>query len=150
MIGMNIQELRRRHDVTQEELAEKLDVSRQTIAKWERGESAPDINSCIRIADLFNVTVDELINYDQKKSREEGLDLGVPPKGKYFFGAVKVGERGQVVIPQRARKIFHIEPGDQILVLGDENQGLALIPKKGIWELTKAIFHNRDKIDDDM
>jgi AbrB family looped-hinge helix DNA binding protein len=48
-------------------------------------------------------------------------------KDKYFFGSVKVGERGQIVIPAKARKIFKIESGDQILVFGDINKGLGLM-----------------------
>ena len=47
-------------------------------------------------------------------------------KGKYFFGSVKVGERGQIVIPIEARKLFNIKPGDKLLVLGDEKKGIAL------------------------
>ena len=49
------------------------------------------------------------------------------PKGKYFFGSVKVGERGQIVIPAKARVIFKIKPGDQILVFGDIKKGLGLM-----------------------
>ena len=49
------------------------------------------------------------------------------PKGKYFFGSVTVGERGQIVIPAKARTIFKIKPKDQILVFGDIKKGLGLI-----------------------
>jgi AbrB family looped-hinge helix DNA binding protein len=48
-------------------------------------------------------------------------------KGKHIFGTVKVGERGQIVIPKEAREIFEIEPGDQVLVIGDEKKGLAIV-----------------------
>ncbi len=48
-------------------------------------------------------------------------------KGKYIFGMVKVGERGQVVIPKEAREKFDIKPGDSLLVLGDEEKGIALV-----------------------
>ncbi len=48
-------------------------------------------------------------------------------KGKYIFGTVKVGERGQIVIPKEARDKFSIEPGDSLLVLGDENKGIAIV-----------------------
>ena len=48
--------------------------------------------------------------------------------GKYVFGTVKVGEKGQIVIPRDARKLFGIQPGDTLLVLGDEKQGgLAIV-----------------------
>lgn len=50
-----------------------------------------------------------------------------PPKGKHIFGTVKVGERGQIVIPKEAREIFDIKPGDTLLILGDEAQGIAIV-----------------------
>ena len=46
---------------------------------------------------------------------------------KHMFGLVTVGDKGQIVIPARARKVFSIKPGDQLMVLGDEDQGLALV-----------------------
>lgn len=46
--------------------------------------------------------------------------------GKYIFGVVKVGDKGQIVIPRDARKIYDIKPGDALLVLGDQ-KGMALI-----------------------
>ena len=49
------------------------------------------------------------------------------PIGKHIFGSVKVGEKGQIVIPKAARDLFQIVPGSTLLVLGDENSGLALI-----------------------
>ena len=46
--------------------------------------------------------------------------------GKYIFGVVKVGDKGQIVIPRDARKIYDIKPGDALMVLGDQ-RGMALI-----------------------
>jgi AbrB family looped-hinge helix DNA binding protein len=46
--------------------------------------------------------------------------------GKYLFGVVKVGDKGQIVIPKDARKIYHIEPGDTLMMLGDQ-KGIALL-----------------------
>ena len=48
-------------------------------------------------------------------------------KGQHIFGTVKVGERGQIVIPKEAREIFDINAGDTLLVLGDEEQGIAIV-----------------------
>lgn len=143
MIGMNIMTLRKAHNLTQEELAEQLLVSRQTLAKWERGEGEPDIGSCKRMAEIFQVSLDDLVNF---KEEDEELKIGVPPKGKYFFGSVTVGERGQIVIPQKARKVFHIEPGDQILVFGDEERGMGLVPKQSLMELFNMLWSDeKDK-----
>ena len=49
------------------------------------------------------------------------------PDGKHIFGIVKVGEKGQIVIPKEARIIFNIKPGDSLLLLGDEAQGIAIV-----------------------
>lgn len=48
-------------------------------------------------------------------------------EGKHIFGTVRVGERGQIVIPKRAREIFSIQPGNTLMVLGDERRGIALV-----------------------
>ena len=50
----------------------------------------------------------------------------VGEKGKYIFGVCKVGEKGQIVIPKDARKVFDIKPGDSLIILGDTKKGLAL------------------------
>lgn len=64
-----LQLLRKNKGLTQEELAEKVCVSRQAIAKWESGQSYPDISNLIQISNLMNVTVDYLVR-DQECSRE--------------------------------------------------------------------------------
>ena len=119
MIGENIAILRKRTKLSQEALAEKLGVSRQTVAKWESGESIPDVLHCDSMTELFEVSLDDLLHSD--------LSGGVPPKGRFVFGTVTVGEKGQIVIPVKARRTFHIRPGDTLMVLGDINQGLALV-----------------------
>lgn len=48
------------------------------------------------------------------------------PKGHYIFGTVKVGERGQIIIPKEARQVFDIKAGDMLIVLGDEKWGIAV------------------------
>ena len=127
MINLNLCSLRKRHNLTQEQLALELNVSRQVIAKWEKGESTPDLQHSMNIANLFGVTLDALVNHN---SEETGVDI--PPKGQHFFGTATVGERGQIVIPKKAREIFRIKPGDSIIIIGDEERGLALAPEKMI------------------
>lgn len=60
-------------------------------------------------------------------------------EGKYAW-TVKVGEKGQIVIPKEAREIFNIRPGDTLIVLADEKQGIAIPPKDMFAQLAKAIF----------
>lgn len=61
MIGNKLVELRKKENLTQEQLAEKIGVSRQTISKWELGETAPDIKQAKKIADILNVNINDLI-----------------------------------------------------------------------------------------
>lgn len=127
MINTNLKRLRKIHQYTQEELAEKLNISRQSVAKWESGESIPDMDSCIKLAKLYDVRLDDLVNHSEEKS-----GIIVPPKGKFFFGAVVVGERGQIVIPKEARDIFNINAGDKLLILGDEERGLGIVHQRDL------------------
>ena len=85
----------------------------------------------------MDVSLDDLVNYDRENSNN--LGLGVPPKGKHAFGMVKVGEKGQIVIPAKARKIFHIQPGDDLIVLGDESSGIAIIKEKEFLEVVNQM-----------
>ena len=136
MFQDNLISLRKIHGYSQDELAEKIGVSRQTLSKYETGESYPDIEKCKLLADIFGTSLDDLVSYDKNDSENFGLD--VPPKGKHIFGMVKVGDKGQIVIPAKARKIFDINPGDNLLVLGDEGQGIAIIKEKGLLDLLWA------------
>lgn len=131
MFKENLIELRKMSSMSQEELAEKIGVSRQTLSKYETGETLPDIEKCMALAEVFGVTMDDLVNY----TKEDNLGLSVPPQGKHVFGMVKVGEKGQIVIPSKARKIFDIHPGDNLVVLGDEGQGIAIIKEKGLLDM---------------
>ena len=127
MISVNLKRLRKIHQYTQERVAEKINVSRQSIAKWEQGETTPDIESLIKLAKLYNVSLDHLVNHSEEES-----GIVIPPKGKYFFGSVLVGERGQIVIPKEARELFNIKAGDKLLILGDEDRGLAIVHQRDL------------------
>lgn len=131
MFAENLVALRKVHAMSQEELAERIGVSRQTLSKYETGESLPDIEKCKARADVFGITVDDLICYE----KSAGMGLGIPPRGKHVFGLVRVGEKGQIVIPAKARTVFHIKPGDNLIVIGDESQGIALIREENLLEL---------------
>ena len=61
------------------------------------------------------------------------------PNGKYAW-MVKVGEKGQFVIPKEAREMFDLQPGNEILVLGDVKKGIAIMPKKMQQEYIAKIF----------
>ena len=83
MFKDNLMMLRKMRGMTQEELAERIDVSRQTLSKYETGESLPDVEKSRLIAEVFDVTLDELVNYEDGETR-----LPFPPKGTHAFGIV--------------------------------------------------------------
>ncbi len=70
-IGDNIRALRKSKDVTQEQLAEFLGISNAAISKWERGETYPDISLLPVLAKFFNVSIDELMDYDISRNQEK-------------------------------------------------------------------------------
>ena len=69
------------------------------------------------------------------------------PKGK-FISTVKVGEKGQIVIPKPARDMFSIKPGDTVLLLADENRGIAIVSNDVYMNFAEAIFDAQDRKDD--
>ncbi len=135
MFKNNLIQMRKMRRMTQEDVAEKVGVTRQAVAKWESGETVPDLDKCRILAELFGVSLDDLANYEP----EQNLGLGLPPKGKHLFGMVTVGDKGQIVIPARARKLFDISAGDQLVVLGDEAQGLAVMKADRFLELADLV-----------
>lgn len=65
-IGNKILEMRKRHSLSQEQLAEKMGVARQTISKWELGETSPDLLQSKILSQIFNISLDELTNNEIK------------------------------------------------------------------------------------
>lgn len=119
---------------TQEEVAEKLGVSRQALAKWERGETQPDIESCLKLADLYEITVDMLV-------RNLGKELH--GDGKHIFGCSKINSKGQITLPAKCRDVFNLKTGDNMLILGDENKGIALV---NLGSISGGIGRVKDKL----
>lgn len=135
MIGMNLRILRKKNKMSQELLAERLNVSRQTVAKWENEEALPDIYKSRMLAEIFQVTLDQLSGELEEEEVEQ-----LAPKGKQFFGVVKVGERGQIVIPKQAREMYQIKSGDKLVVLGEDvTKGIAVLKSDAFLEFAEMI-----------
>ncbi|MFY9525124.1 MAG: helix-turn-helix domain-containing protein [Limnochordia bacterium] len=137
-IADNLRYLRSRSGLTQEQVAEYIGVSRQAVAKWERGESLPDILNCEALADLFEVSLTDLVRHDAQK---EGMPI--PPRNKHIFGVVTLGERGQIVLPKKARDTLNLQPGDTLVVLGDTSpltKGIALIASDVFLKMTGGVL----------
>ena len=133
MLKDNLVMLRNMHGYSQEALAEKIGISRQAYAKWEKGATVPDIEKCALLASVYGTTIDSLI-------RTETLDgVGmIPPApiGKNIWGSVTISDRGQIVIPKGARDLFHLTGGQRLIVMSDE-RGIALIPAEIFEEIIK-------------
>ena len=124
MLKENLVMLRRLHGFTQEEIAEKIGISRQAYAKWESGATVPDVEKCGLLAEVYGTSIDSLL----KTERLEGVGTILPaPKGKNIWGSVTLNERGQLVIPKGARERFGLRGGARLIVLSDET-GIALLP----------------------
>ena len=124
MLKENLVILRGVHGFSQEEIAEKINISRQAYAKWETGATIPDIEKCRMLAALYGVTLDSLVNSDSA----EGSGTSVlAPRGKNIWGSVSINDRGQVVIPKGARDKFKLTGGARLIVLSDDD-GIALVP----------------------
>ena len=74
-LGNNLFNARKKSGLSQEEVAEKLGVSRQTVSKWETDETLPDIRQAKRMAILYNLSLDELISFDMDvKAIEDAIE----------------------------------------------------------------------------
>ena len=79
--------------------------------------------------------------YCMKRFFEGGLMKG--PDGKHIFGMVKVGEKGQIVIPKEARDLFGIKPGDSLMLIGDEASGIAVITSNQLTAMFNKIMNGQ-------
>lgn len=111
--------MRTRMGMTQEEVAEQVGVSRQAVAKWEKGESLPDIESCVHLADLFGVPLDMLVRGLKEENQQDG--------SQQMFGCVKMNDKGQITLPVQLREAFGMKPGCMVLLLADTERGIALV-----------------------
>ena len=124
MLADNLILLRNMKGMSQEQIAEVIGISRQSYAKWEQGETIPDIEKCDRLAKYYGITIDALMHQNNAVGETR---LAPAPVGKHLWGTVTIGNRGQIVIPKAARDIFDLKSGDRLIVLGDEKEGIALV-----------------------
>ena len=137
MLKDNLAMLRNINGYSQEQIAEKIGISRQAYAKWENGMTVPDVNKALRLAKVYGVTLDSLL----KTETVEGFGV-VPPaeKGKNIWGTVTLGDRGQIVIPKAAREHLNFKGGDRLIVASNE-VGIALIPAEFFESMMQEIMN---------
>ncbi|MDD6880769.1 MAG: helix-turn-helix domain-containing protein [Firmicutes bacterium] len=124
MLRENLIMLRNINGFSQEQVAEKIGISRQAYAKWESGKTVPDIEKCSLLAEVYGVTIDSLI----KTSKFKGKVVPPAPEGKNIWGSVTLNERGQIVIPKVARDHFGLSEGQRLILMSADGEGFVLIP----------------------
>ena len=116
----NLLQYRKMLRLSQEEIADRLGVSRQTYAKWETGATTPELKYCRMLANLFEISLDALV--EKRDLHREG------PPGKYVLGVVTVDKNNCIPLTEKAMLLFGLAPGDRLLLLADENRGMAMVP----------------------
>ena len=135
MLDANIRWLRKQDNLSQEDFAERFGVSRQSVAKWESGESTPDLQKCREIAQYYDLSIDTLVSVSL-----DGLEINEKTtEGKYIFGIVKMDQDGRVTLPEYAREVFGLKPGDGLMVMGDTAKGGIALAKVSLGNL----FHKK-------
>ena len=100
-IGEKIKSLRKKREITQEQLAAYLSISFQSVSKWECGDAYPDITMLPKIAMFFGVTTDELLCIDKIKEQEE-----IDKYFKYQYKALAVGQVNEAIAVINFRALF--------------------------------------------
>ena len=145
IIASNIIELRRAHNMTQLDLAEKLNYTDKAISKWERGESLPDITVLKTIADIFGVTVDYLLQSshevveEKADPREEELSRARAKRARGFITGMSV-----LLVWLAATVLFIILDMIPLDIYGHWLVFLSAIPVSCIvWLVLNSIWFNR-------
>lgn len=122
-ISENLKFLRYRNGYTLEAIAEIISVSRQSVAKWESGDSVPDVMNCIKLASLYKISLDELVNSPLKNIVAENFATD----GSRICGVLELSPDSTIRVPDVVKQAFNIHCGDKLLLLADKNQGIALV-----------------------
>lgn len=122
-IAENLRIMRQKYGYTLEALAEIITVSRQTVAKWESGDSHPDIMNCIKLANLYKMSLDELVNKPLHAVQKNDF---APENGR-ICGVLDISEESMIKLPASVLDMFELKCGDKVLLLADKSQGMALV-----------------------
>lgn len=131
--------LRKLGNYSQEEVAERCNVSRQAVSKWEQGLSIPDIYNCQELCKLYNIDINELLESDSNDYQM------LVPKDKFIFGYTERKEEG-IVIPNEWLEAIGFTKEDSIICLGDKKQGIALVNAQNYEKFAEEIMNAKKGI----
>lgn len=122
-IADNLKLLRYKNGYTLEAIAEIISVSRQSVAKWEAGDSVPDIINCAKLASLYKISLDELVNLPLK----DAISGEFAAEADRICGVLEILPENTLHIPDVIMGMFGMHCGDKVLLLADKKQGIALV-----------------------
>ncbi|MBQ9037390.1 MAG: helix-turn-helix transcriptional regulator [Erysipelotrichaceae bacterium] len=152
--GTRLANLRREHNLTQNDIADRLNISAQAVSKWENDLTSPDIDTLLKLADIFDITVDELLG---KKKKET---LYVPTEERKDINKLMLrirvlsadGDQVNVNLPMQAVKILvnnntvNMFSGNKALEGIDFNQLYAMVEQGIIGELVSVESADGDHV----
>lgn len=152
--GTRLANIRREHNLTQNDIADRLNISAQAVSKWENDLTSPDIDTLLKLADIFDITVDELLG---KKKKET---LYVPTEERKDINKLMLrirvlsadGDKVNVNLPMPAVKILvnnntvNMFSGNKALEGIDFNQLYSMVEQGIIGELVSVESADGDRV----
>ncbi len=152
--GTRLADLRREHNLTQNDIADRLNISAQAVSKWENDLTSPDIDTLLKLSDIFNITVDELLG----KKKQEPVYIPTERRKDINKMVLRItvesvdGDRVRVNLPMAAVRIFlnndsaKVFSGNKALEEIDFNQIYALVEQGVIGELVSVDSADGDHV----
>ncbi|MBR2826981.1 MAG: helix-turn-helix transcriptional regulator [Erysipelotrichaceae bacterium] len=152
--GARLAELRRQNNLTQNDIADRLNISAQAVSKWENDLTSPDIDTLLKLADIFNISTDELLG----KNKIEPVYLPTEQRKDINQLVFRIivdsvdGDRVRINLPMAAVKIFvnndsvKVFSGNKALENIDFNQIFALVEQGVIGELVSVDSADGDHV----
>lgn len=116
-LGTKLYNARKKASLSQEEVAEKLGVSRQTVSKWEQGESITDVRCGKQLAILYNTTLDELLGYEEEERHLEKIILQTDSRLNDKVNWTKVWSKKYPVLARYTEEVDTVYYASQLRVL---------------------------------
>lgn len=156
-IANRLLEYRKKSGLSQEELAEKLDISRQSVSKWERAEASPDTDNLIELAKIYGVTMDDLLNVDKPINFKEeepvehvaskGYVIEINKDNNYHEdeddNKITLKKDGVYIVYEKTREKSQLDYEDLYVKVEDENKKIVEIEDFG---KVKAVSTKAKKI----